>query len=164
MCGWKSSIHSPSLARATWPGSPPSPQKMSRSLVRLKWMRPLVALHVIGGALAGLEVVAGEIRSPRPWDIASRTRWFRRRGPRIRGPRSRSAMVRLWMSVLCVPSVWIIQMRSTFCHGPSWQYISSSGSVGEKSRWLIQSVECSRTLMSPGFSPLGPGSRRMVKS
>src|ERR1035438_6134474 len=43
-------------------------------------------------------------------------------------------MVRLWISVLCVPSVWIIQMRSTFCHGPSWQYISSVGSVGEKSR------------------------------
>jgi hypothetical protein len=73
-------------------------------------------------------------------------------------------MVRLWMRVLWVPSVWIIQMRSTFCQGPSWQYIRSWGSVGEKSRWLTQSVECSSILMSPGFSPLGPGSSRMVKS
>ena len=35
--------------------------------------------------------------------------------------------------------------------------------MGEKSRWLTQSVEWSRVFMSPGFSPLGPGSRRMVK-
>ena len=27
-------------------------------------------------------------------------------------------------------------MRSTFCHMPSWQYISSCGSVGENSRWF----------------------------
>ena len=43
--------------------------------------------------------------------------------------------------MLWVPSVWIIQMRLTSCQVPSWQYMSSVGSVGEKSRWLIQSVE-----------------------
>ena len=34
----------------------------------------------------------------------------------------------------------MVQMRSTLCHGPSWQNIRSVGSVGENSRWLSQSV------------------------
>ena len=63
-----------------------------------------------------------------------------------------------------MPSVWISQMRSTFCHMPSWQYISNCGSVGENSRWFTQSVECSSILMVPAFSPFGPGASRMVNS
>ena len=35
--------------------------------------------------------------------------------------------------------------------------------MGEKRRWLTQSVEWRSVFMVPGFSPLGPGSRRRVK-
>ena len=38
-----------------------------------------------------------------------------------------------------LPSVWIVQMRSTLCQGPSWQNISRAGSVGENWTWLSQS-------------------------
>src|ERR1035437_1897310 len=43
-------------------------------------------------------------------------------------------MVRLWMFVNPVPSERMIQMRTTFCHGPSWQNMSKFGSVGENTR------------------------------
>ena len=33
--------------------------------------------------------------------------------------------------VSSAPSVRMVQMRSTLCHGPSWQNIISVGSVGE---------------------------------
>ena len=47
-------------------------------------------------------------------------------------------------------------MRSTFCHMPSWQYISNRGSVGENSRWFTQSVECRSILMCPGLLAVRP--------
>ncbi len=59
------------------------------------------------------------------------------------------AMWRWCMSWLCVPSVRMVQMRSTACHGPSWQYISSVGSLGEKSRWFTQSVLCRSRVILP---------------
>mgnify|MGYP003694589931 CR=1 FL=1 len=44
----------------------------------------------------------------------------------------------------------IDQMRSTRCHGPSWQNISSCGSVGENCRWFSQSVELVNDLLLAG--------------
>ena len=48
-----------------------------------------------------------------------------------------------------MPSVRMVQMRSTLCHGPSWQNISSVGSVGENSRWFSQSLALWIVLTSP---------------
>ena len=49
-------------------------------------------------------------------------------------PKISLAMVRVWILMIWLPSVRIVQMRSTLCHGPSWQNISRFGSVGENSR------------------------------
>jgi hypothetical protein len=37
----------------------------------------------------------------------------------------------------------MVQMRSTICQAPSWQYSSRVGSAGENCRWFSQSVLCS---------------------
>ena len=50
------------------------------------------------------------------------------------------SIVRVCCFVRPVPSVRIVQMRSSLCHGPSWQNISSVGSVGENWTWFSQSV------------------------
>ena len=48
-------------------------------------------------------------------------------------------MVRVWIFVIWLPSVRMVQMRSTLCQGPSWQNISSVG-IGGRELQVIQPV------------------------
>ncbi len=53
-----------------------------------------------------------------------------------------------------MPSARIVQIRSTLCHGPSWQYMICCGSVGENWMWLSQSVEAVTTFRAPVFTSI----------
>ena len=119
-------------------------------MVRLKWIDQSLRSMWIRGALAGGEVVAGEVEVLPLDGLPVVPDGLAVEAPELVAG-DLHGHVRLWISVLCVPSVWIIQMRSTFCHGPSWQYISSVGSVGEKSRWLTQSVRVQQRVKLPGL-------------
>ena len=59
------------------------------------------------------------------------------------------SMVRVWILRNPVPSVRIVQMRSTLCHGPSWQNMMRVGSDGENCTWFSQSVLWLKVLILP---------------
>jgi hypothetical protein len=81
-------------------------------------------------------------------------------GPKNSCPAISMSIVRAWIFRRSVPSVRIVQMRSTLCQGPSWQNMISVGSVGENWMWLSHSVlgwnvRIAPVLMSMAYSRIG---------
>src|SRR5665213_1511753 len=58
-------------------------------------------------------------------------------------------MVRFCIRRSPEPSVWIVQMRSTSCHSPSWQKRTIAGSVGDDWIWFKLSWLGKKVFTSP---------------
>src|SRR3972149_790885 len=59
------------------------------------------------------------------------------------------SIVRSCISRRLEPSVLIVQMRSTSCQGPSWQYRIRVESVGDICTWFSQSFDRCTIVISP---------------